>query len=271
MQDIQLGMENANIPSMYSLLVRYPSLESFLALTTMFTLGGYPHCSAVQKESHSYFHQYIMCFPHCITWFFLALLDLSFMVYPYLCFTTFILSLASPFIGLVSQLLVIGSITSLGFPFILSNDLLLGLLLLETVALQLFPCFRCLCLFSTFYIIPPKTNLGDKLLASLNQPPADFALADDASMADDSLPLFDFTVGPMPSLVAFKKHPATSLYRLFPYQEILKSYTMGVFNFLTWDSDRDICLGNKLEHYLVQACGFHMSKLIKWLSDFCPN
>ena len=132
----------------------------------MVNLGLYPLCSAVLKESCPYSHQSTMFFPQCISCLLLALLGLSFMVYVLYCFTAISLPQDSFFWGVILFTLptcITASLSRLG---ISSKDLSLGLLLSENIVLQLFPCFRCLYLFGTFYAVPQ--TFSDKLHATLN-------------------------------------------------------------------------------------------------------
>ena len=133
----------------------------------MFTLGGYPLCSAVQRESHPFFYKSLMSFPHFILQLSPALLGLSVMGYLSSGFT----AVLSPWLALAGGLflfpLFFGCYAPPSLMVLLSKDLSLALLLLENMALQLFPISRCMYLFGTFYAGPLKL-VGDKLLLKSN-------------------------------------------------------------------------------------------------------
>ena len=87
-------------------------------------------------------------------------------------------------------------------------------------------------------------------------------------MVTDPIPTHDFSIGVTPSLAAFRKSPATCIYWLFPYQEVLSSYAMGIFNAINWDNEHSISKGNELEHYLTHAIGLHPDKISSWIPQF---
>ena len=70
-----------------------------------------------------------------------------------------------------------------------------------------------------------------------------------------------FDVGPMPTLRTFKKDPVSSLYKLFPYRMILKTYAQGLFDVAHWHTLDKLGQGPEL----VNAA--FCDATIEWLTD----
>ena len=137
----------------------------FLALTTMFTLGGYPLCSAVQLESWSCSDELSLYFPHCILFLFSALLSIFHMVYSAACVIAFVLAplLAYALLCVFTTYLLHSLICFIGPRF---GHFSLALLLLEHTVSQLFPTFVCLFHSGTFHACA-KLSLTQCILASV--------------------------------------------------------------------------------------------------------